>query len=175
LKTKKSLGYDGIRNVILKHCVKAISKPFTYRCNFSLTCETFRDTYKYVLVIPVYKRGGKANQFNYRHISLLLSLSKVWEIMMFNRLNQHLHSNRIIVSKQFGFRNGIDIENAIFSLTNTVLTSLNNKQLIAGLFRDLSKAFAYVSHCILLYKLAYYGVRGTCHKWFRSYLTNSRK
>jgi hypothetical protein len=83
-----------------------------------------------VLVIPVYKKGDKANQSNYRPISLLLPLSKVLEIMMFNRLKQHLHSNRIIPSEQFGFRNGITKENAIFSLTSTILTSLNNEQVI---------------------------------------------
>jgi hypothetical protein len=90
LKTKKSSGYDGISNIILKHCVKAISKPFTYICNFSLTYRAFPNRCKYVLVIPVYKRGDKANKSNYSPISLLLSLSKVLNTMMFNRLNQDL-------------------------------------------------------------------------------------
>jgi len=57
MKTKKSSGYDGISNMILKHCVKAISKPFTYICNFSLTNGIFPDRCKYALVLPVYKRG----------------------------------------------------------------------------------------------------------------------
>jgi hypothetical protein len=173
-KTKKSLGYEGISNIILKHCVKATNKPFTYTCNFSLSYGTFPDRCKYALVIPVYKRGDIANRPNYRPISLLLSLSKVLEIMMFNRSN-HLHSNRIIASEQFGFRNGITTENAIFSLINTMLTSLNNKQLIAGLFCDLSKAFDSVSHSILLQQFAYYGARGTCHNWFKYYLTNRQQ
>jgi len=56
MKTKKSSGYDGISNMILKHCVKAISKPFTYICNFFLT--KFQDRCKYA-------RGERTNRSNY--------------------------------------------------------------------------------------------------------------
>jgi hypothetical protein len=56
---------------------------------------------------------------------------------MFNRLNQHLNINRIIVPEQYGFRRGINIENAIFSLTKKILSSLNKKQVVAGLFCDI--------------------------------------
>jgi len=112
MKTKKSSGYDGISNMTLKHCVKAISKPFTYICNFSLTYGIFPNRCKYALVLPVYKRGERTNRSNYRPIFLLLSLSKVLETMTFNRLNQHLNVNRIIVPEQYGFRTGINIENA---------------------------------------------------------------
>ena len=94
---------------------------------------------------------------------------------MFNRLNQHLNLNRKIVSEQYGLRRGNSIEIAIFSLRNTVLSSLNKKQVIAGLFYDLSKAFDSVSHSVLLQKLFYYGVRETYHNWFKSYQTNGQQ
>ena len=87
MKTKKPSGYDGISNMILKHCVKAISKPYTYICNFSLSNGIFPDRCKYALVLPVYKRGERTNRSNYRPIPLLLSLSKVLETVMFNRFN----------------------------------------------------------------------------------------
>ena len=79
MKIKKSSGYVGISNMILKHCVKAISKPFTYICNFSLTNGIFPDRCKYALVLPVYKKGERTNRSKYRPISLLLSLSKLLE------------------------------------------------------------------------------------------------
>ena len=175
LKTKKLSGYDGISNMILKYFAKIISKPFSHICNFSLTNGIFSDRCKYALVLPVYKKGERTNRSNYRPISLLLSLSKVLEIMMFNRLNQHLNSNRIIVSEQYGFRRGKSIDKAIYLLTNTILSSLNKKQVIAGLFCDLSKAFDSVNHSVLLQKLYYYGVRDTYRSWFKSYLTNRQQ
>jgi len=94
---------------------------------------------------------------------------------MYNRLNQHLNSNKIIVSEQYGFRRGKSIDNAIFSLTNTIVSGLNKKQVIAGIFYDLSKAFGSVNHSILLQKLFHYGVRDTYHSWFKSYLTSRQQ
>ena len=99
MKTKKSSGYDGMSIMILKHRVKAIRKPFTYICNFSLTYGIFPDRCMYALVLPVYKRGERTDRSNYRPISLLLSLSKVLQTMIFNRLNQHLNVNRILVAE----------------------------------------------------------------------------
>jgi len=65
LKTKKSSGYDGISNMILKYCAKVISKPFSHICNFSLTNGLFPDRCKYALVLPVYKKGERTNRSNY--------------------------------------------------------------------------------------------------------------
>jgi len=65
LKTKKSSGYDGISNMILKYCAKVISKPFSHICNFSLTNGIFPDRCKYALVLPVYKKGKRTNKSNY--------------------------------------------------------------------------------------------------------------
>ena len=175
LKTKKSSGYDGISNRILKHCATIIIKPLSHICNSSLTKGIFPDRCKYDLVMPIYKKGERADRSNYRPISLILSLSKVLEILMHNRLIQHLNSNNIIAPEQYGFRKGKNIDNAIFSLTTTIANALNKKQVIAGLFCDLSKAFDSVNHSILLQKLSYYGVRNTCHSWFKSYLNNRQQ
>ena len=65
LKTKKSSGYDGISNMILKYCAKVISKPFSHICNFSLTNGIFLDRCKYALFLPVYKKSKRTNRSNY--------------------------------------------------------------------------------------------------------------
>ena len=57
LKTKKSSGYDGISNRILKHCATTISKPLSHICNSSLTKGIFPNRCKYALVMPIYKKG----------------------------------------------------------------------------------------------------------------------
>jgi len=102
-------------------------------------------------------------------------MSKILEIIMFKRLEQHLESNNILTTEQFAFRKGIHIENAVFSLTNNIITSLNQRQQVGGIFCDLPKAFDCVNHTILLNKLHYYGIRGQCYRWFKSYLANRKQ
>jgi len=63
-------------------------------------------------------------------------------------------------------------DNAIYQLTNNILKALDNKQLVGGMFCDLSKAFDCVDHETLLNKLEYYGVRGTANKLIKSYLVD---
>ena len=77
---------------------------------------------------------------------------------MFKRFEQHLESNNMLTTEQFGFRKGVHIENAVSSLTNNIISSLNRRQQVGGIFCDLTKASDCVNHTILLNKLHYYGV-----------------
>jgi hypothetical protein len=52
-------------------------------------------------------------------------MSKILEIIVFKRLAQHLEPHNILATEQFGFRKGVHIENAVFSLTDNIITSLN--------------------------------------------------
>jgi hypothetical protein len=67
LKHKNSLGYEGISNNILKHCVKEISKPMTFIFNYSLMTGVFPDRFKYAIILPIHKKGDKFIMSNYRH------------------------------------------------------------------------------------------------------------
>jgi hypothetical protein len=96
-------------------------------------------------------------------------------LIMFKRLEQHLESNNILTTEQFGFRKGVHIENAVSSLINNIISSLNQQQQVGGIFCNLTKAFDCVNHIILLNKLHYYGIWGKCHRWFKSYLENRKQ
>ena len=60
-------------------------------------------------------------------------------------------------------------------MTDYILTSLNMRQHVKGIFCDLTKAFDCVNHEILLTKLHYYGIRGVCWNWFKTYITNRKQ
>jgi len=134
LKHKNSSGYDGISNNILKHCVKEISKPMTFIFNYSLMTAVFTDRFKYAIILPINKKGDKCIMSNYRPISLLLSCSKIPETIMFNRVYQYVCANEILAPEQFGFRKESNIEKVVFSLTDSVLTSPNQRQQTVGTF-----------------------------------------
>jgi hypothetical protein len=72
-----------------------ISRPLGYICDKSISTGIFPDCLKYAIAKPVYKKGNTASMMNYRHISLLTAVSKVFETAMYRRLNHHLQVHNI--------------------------------------------------------------------------------
>ena len=109
---------------------------------------------------------------NYRPISLLMTISKILEIIMYKRLTQYFESNKFLTSAQFGFRKGFRIDDAVFSFLNRTIMLLDKRKHVGGIFCDLTRHFDCVNHNILVQKLQYYGITGSSLSWFKSYLEN---
>ena len=135
----------------------------------------FPNELKIARVTPIYKEGQKSEVNNYRPISLLSCFSKIYEKLMHKRLISFLDSNDSLFEMQYGFRPGRSCEHALLSAQNTLLESLNNRQVSLLLLIDFSKAFDMVDHKILLKKLYHYGIRGQALKWFEAYLSNRKQ
>jgi hypothetical protein len=159
LKSSQPHGYDEISNNILKTCKAFISELISFLCNKVLFEGIFPDRLKYITIIPVHKKGDKNLVSNYRPISLLTSINKIFEKVIYNRLLKHLNEQNILSKHQFCFRENLGTDNAIYSLISGILGSLNKKMQICGIFCDLEKAFDCVSHHISLTKLRYYGIQ----------------
>ena len=131
---------------------------------------------KIAKVIPVFKKGDTSVLNNYRPVSLLPSISKVLEKIVYTRMVKFLNSCCGVFSKfQFGFREKHSTVHAILYFIHKVATAIDNHKHTIGLFLDFSKAFDMVNHDILLYKLCHYGIRGKALDWFRSYLQNRKQ
>jgi hypothetical protein len=106
-----------------------------------LSTGVFPDRLKYALVKPCFKKGNIQEIANYRPISLSTSFSKIIEKLIFLRLITHIEMNDILAPEQYGFRTNLSTEKAAFSLIDVILTAMNNKQIVGGIFCDLQKAF----------------------------------
>ena len=81
----------------------------------------------------------------------------------------YLISNNILANDQFGFREKLSTEMATYTLLNNVLSSLDRKCFVGGIFCDLRKAFDCINHSILLAKMSFYGIMGIGNKLMKSF------
>ena len=140
--------------------------------NMSLKEGVFPTLNKEADVCPIHKKNETTKCENYRPISLLPNISKIFERVMYNRLDEFMTLSEIIYKFQFGFRKQYSTNHALLSIVEQIPTALDEKKFACGVFIDLEKAFDTVNHEILLSKLNHYGIRGVANKWFSSYLSN---
>ena len=167
---KNSSGYDNLSNKLLKKLLPALVGPLTTIFNKSLVEGVFPEAMKKADVVPLYKAKDHQESNNYRPISLLLTLSKLLEKIMYKRTYSFLESSGQIYKSQYGFRTAHSCENAICDLVSEIIKGKQDGMYTLAVFLDLSKAFDSLEHDVLLKKLYKYGIRGVSFNWFKSYL-----
>ena len=172
MKNKKSTGYDGISNEILKCCSPVVEHYLAKVINKCFNEEIIPDCLKKTKVLPLHKKGDKSNPGNYRPISLLSPLSKVIEKVLLRRMMKFCVKHKILSSTQFGFRPKMSCVHAIATVTEYIRNEIDKKSTGQACFIDLSKAFDTIDHKILLKKLEAYGFRGKVLKLLENYLQN---
>jgi hypothetical protein len=170
LKSSSSKGSDGISSKIIKEVINEIAIPLCTISDLSLANGQFPNKLKTAKIVPIFKSDDRLNISNYRPISVLPFFSKIFEKLMYNRLLFYLNEHHILVDDQFGFREEHSTYMALLKMIDDITHELDNKNYSLGIFIDLSKAFDTIDHKLLLKKLYHYGIRGTAHRWFSSYL-----
>lgn len=175
LKSNTSSGLDGINTKSIKCVSSQIIDELTNCINKCIKEGTFPDSLKVAKITPIYKSGAKYDPSNYRPISVLPVLSKIFERVLYDRLDQYLTQLNYIYKKQYGFRPKSNTLSATIDLITNIKLRIDKKQVVLGLFIDLKKAFDSVSHELLLKKLTDIGIQGSAYKIFKSYLTNRKQ
>ena len=164
----KASGPHSIPTDILKMIKCNIGSPLREIINMSFEKGIYPNNLKTAKINPIYKNKGDPLQFkNYRPISLLSNINKIFEKLVYKRLYSFLNTYNCIYELQFGFRAKHSTNHALINLTEMVREALDSGKFAGGIFVDLQKAFDTVDHEILLNKLEYYGIRGIANKWFR--------
>ena len=157
---------------MLKIAARSCVPFLTFCFNNCLVSGTFPDELKLADIIPSFKKGSSTDKINYRPISLLPVVSKVFERLLANQLTEYLEPS---FSKLLcGFRKGHSTQHAILNLLRNWLNAIADKLKVGAVLIDLSKAFDCLPHDLLLAKLSAYGLGEKSLKLMHSYLSNRK-
>ena len=121
---------------------------------------------------PIFKNGSKSGLNNYRPISVIPTVAKIFEKIIYDQLYQYLNENCLLNSGQSGFRTLHSTLTALLETNDNWCVNIDKGLLNGVIFIDLKKAFDAIDHQMILKKLTKYGVDQDTLKWFRSYLTS---
>lgn len=170
MKPKDSKDIYGMSSNLLKNIMPSIAEPLGLVFTRCLNEGHFPEQLKMSKVVPLFKGGKKSKPENYRPISILPALSKVFETLIKNRITEFLEKYDIICKNQHGYQKNKSTNSAITSLLLEVAEGFDNRKTSQLVTCDLSKAFDTINHDVLVEKLEYYGIRGVAKKLIENYL-----
>ena len=172
LKVGKASGADGINNIVLRQAANELATPLCHFFNVFLESCSLPSSWKTSNVCPIFKSGDPSIPSNYRPVSLLNTMEKVFEKLIYKHVFNHLMETRFFTPCQSGFLPGDSTINQLIFLYNKIRKALDEGLEIRFIFFDISKAFDKVWHKGLIFKLKRAGIEGKLLEWFSDYLSN---
>ena len=128
--------------VVLKNCEPELSYILVELFNKCLQESCFPDCWKVSLVVPVFKNvGERSTAKNYRPVSLLSVVSKVFEKLVNNRIVDHLEKCGLFPDFQYGFRSSRSTANLLTVVSDRIARAFNRFGTTRAVALDISKAF----------------------------------
>ena len=175
LDLSKASGPDCIPVVVLKTCKPELSYILAELFKKCLKESCFPDCWKVLPVVPVFKNvGERSTAKNYRPVSLLSVVSKVFEKLVNNRIVDHLEKCGLFSDFQYGFRSSGSTADLLTVVSDRIARALNRSGATRAVALDISKAFDRVCHAGLLHKLKSDGISGQIFSFISSFLSNRR-
>ena len=141
--------------------------------NNCISSFVFPSYLKNAIITPAHKKGIKTSKDNYRPVSILSNISKIYERLMFKQMSEYFE---LILSKfQCGFRTGYSAQHCLLAMLEKWKSAVDNKKTFGALLTDLSKAFDCLSHDLLLAKLNAYGFNLPALRLMQSYLSKRKQ
>ena len=168
----KADGLDGIPTCLLKLSFPSIASSLTHIFNLVISKGIIPKDWKSARVTPIFKADSKVDPANYRPISVLSVIAKLFEKAIFNQVYSYLNDNKLLSKYQSGFRPMHSTLTALIDITDNWYLNIDDGLTNAILFIDLKKAFDTIDHEILLSKLELYGFKGVSLNLFRDYLSD---
>lgn len=173
--TIKAGGCDGIGMRVLKTLCSQVSGPLEHVFGACVDAGVWPSQLKVAEIVPINKKGSRNKCTNYRPISLISNVAKIFERLVHNRLLDFFLKMGVLSDKQCGFVRGRSTNDALTYITNYIYKSINKGDKVLAVFLDFAKAFDTVNHDILLRKLYCYGIRGIVLELLKSYLSGRKQ
>ena len=175
LDTKKSTGLDNLPSRMLKIAAGVLAPSLAFLFNQSISSGTVPTEWKLARVTPIFKKGKRQDVNNYRPISIIPAVAKVFERIIYDQFFKYLYDNDLLVNRQSGFRSLHSTLTSLLEASNSWSVNIDNGLINGVIFINLKKAFDTIDHKILLRKLASYGIDHRALKWFDSYLSDRQQ
>lgn len=172
IKNSFGIDIDGFSSFFIKNLAESLTIPLQYLFNKSLAEGHFIDRWKVASITPVFKGGDKTDVINYRPISKLSNISKIFEHVIKEKM--FFSIKHYICDEQHGFFPGRSTATNCAVFNHFCISVFEKHNQVDAIFMDLCKAFDKVAHNILCLKLCRIGFYGTFLDWLRSYLSDRK-
>lgn len=134
LKLGKASGDDGISHHMLKYTADTVCKPLEVLFNLSLSSCVFPGMWKLAKVMPLFKKGDKHSISNYRPISLLSTVGKVFERVVYKHIYNYFLENSLFFQFQSGFMQGHSTVYQLIEIFHNICMNLEEKNILVRFF-----------------------------------------
>ena len=167
-----SAGFDNIPVSLIKVMTEYLASPLTHVINTGIEQNTFHKQWKIGKITPIPKCDQSSQPDDYRPVTVLPILSKVYERLIAKQIIQHVNRNNIYKSTMSGFRRNHSTTTLMLKIRDDIIKAMERGEVTLALFSDYSKAFDTVEYSQTLRKLHHIGFSKKAIAWMLSYLTD---